>query len=312
VVADAIGTTTFPSIQIAVSKRVTRTEGPTLQFISHRGPDSPLPQEFNPAALFSRLFASFTPHDPTDPRDRLRVSVLDAVKEDTQRLQARLGASDRTRLDAHLTSIAEVRTRILALPPVLTSACVLPEAPTEANQDIAGIEQLQSVSAVMSDLLALSWACDLTRVASYQFSGSVGGTVYSAIGQTAGEHALTHDSARQGDVHNAVVFVMNRFAYLLEQLKATPEGSGNLLDNSTILFSTDVSEGLNHSVTDYPILVAGRAGGYLKYPGIHLRSTSNENTSDVLLTCMQSVGASVDSVGSGGGFSNSPCTGIMA
>jgi len=312
VVADAIGTTTFPSIQIAVSKRLTRGEGPTLQFLSHRGPDSPLPQEFNPAALFSRLFASFTPHDPTDPRDRLRVSVLDAVREDARRLQARLGAADRTRLDAHLTSIAEVRTRILALPPVLTSACVLPDAPDETNQDIAGIEQLQRVSEVMSDLLALSWACDLTRVASYQFSGSVGGTVYSAIGQTTNEHSLTHDSQRQGDIHNAVVFVMNRFAYLLEQLRATPDGSGNLLDNSAILFTSDVCEGLSHSITDYPILVAGRAGGYLKYPGIHLRSTNNDNTSDILLTCMQSVGANVDSVGSDGGFSNTPCTGIMA
>ncbi len=313
VAADAIGTTsTFPSIQIAVSKRLTRGEGPTLQFISHRGPDAPLPQEFNPAALFTRLFASFTPHDPTDPRDRLRASVLDAVKNDTRRLQTRLGASDRARLDAHLTSISEVRSRILALPPVLTSACVLPDAPTESNQDIGGIEQLESVSRVMSDLLVLAWACDLTRVASYQFSGSVGSTVYSAIGQTTGEHTLTHDATKQEDVHAAVVFVMNRFAYLLEKLKGSTEATGNLLDNSCILFSSDVCEGLVHSITDYPILLAGSAGGFLKYPGIHQRSTSSQNTSDVLLTCLRAVGANVDSVGGDAGLSNTPCTGIIA
>ena len=313
VAADAIGTTTtFPSIQVAVSKRLTRGEGPTLQFISHRGPDSPLPQEFNPAALFSRLFAAFSPHDPTDPRDQLRANVLDAVKEDTRRLQAKLGASDRARLDAHLESINEVRSRILALPPVLTSSCVLPDPPTEDNQDIGGIEQLESVSRVMSDLLALTWACDLTRVASYQFSGSVGSTVYSAIGQTDGEHSLTHDAQRQNDVHAAVVYVMNRFAYLLEKLKASQEGSGNLLDNSCILFSSDVCEGLVHSITDYPILVAGRAGGFFKYPGIHHRSMSSDNTSDVLLTCLHAVGANVDSVGSEGGLSTNLCTGIIA
>src|SRR5260370_37420682 len=79
-----------------------------------------------------------------------------------------------------------------------------------------------------------------------------------------------------------------------------------------MLFSRDVCEGLSHSITDYPILVAGRAGGYLKHPGIHLRSTSNDNSSDVLLTCMQSAGASVDSVGSGGGLSNTPCAGCIA
>ena len=313
VAADAIGTTTtFPSIQVAVSKRLTRGEGPTLQFISHRGPDSPLPQEFNPAALFSRLFATFTAQDPTDPRDRLRASVLDAVKEDTRRLQAKLGAPDRARLDAHLESINEVRSRILALPPALTSSCVLPDPPTEDNHDISGIEQLESVSRVMSDLLALAWACDLTRVASYQFSGSVGSTVYSAIGQTDGEHSLTHDAQRQNDVHAAVVYVMNRFAYLLEKLKASQEGSGNLLDNSCILFSSDVCEGLVHSITDYPILVAGRAGGFFKYPGIHHRSMTSDNTSDVLLTCLRAVGANVDSVGSEGGLSTNLCTGIIA
>jgi len=312
VAADAIGSTTFPSIQVAVSKRLTRGEGPTLQFISHRGPDAPLPQEFNPAALFNRLFATFSPHDPTDPRDRLRVSVLDAVREDVRRLQVRLGSSDRARLDAHLTGIAEVRSRILALPPQFTTSCVLPDPPTEDNRDINGIEQLESVSVVMSDLLALAWACDLTRVASYQFSGSVGSTVYSAIGQTDGEHTLTHDSQRQNDVHDAVVFVIERFAYLLEKLKASIEGTGNLLDNSCILFSSDVCEGLVHSITDYPMLVAGGAGGFLKYPGIHHRSTTQDNTSDVLLTCLRAVGAQADSVGSEGGFSNTPCAGIIA
>ncbi len=313
VAADAIGTTTtFASVQIAVSKRVTRNEGPTLQFISHRGPDAPLPQEFNPAALFNRLFASFEPRDPTDPRDRLRVSVLDAVREDARRLQARLGAADRARLDAHLTGIAEVRARILALPPEFTTACVLPDPPTEENRDIDGIEQLEAVATVMSDLLVLAWACDLTRVASYQFSGSVGSTIYSALGHTIGEHALTHESQRQTDVHNAVVFVMQRFAYFLEKLKASPEGSGNLLDNCCILFSSDVCEGLVHSIADYPILVAGRAGGFLRYPGIHHRSTTEQNTSDVLLTCLRAVGANAESFGGEGGLSDTPCTAIIA
>jgi hypothetical protein len=258
------------------------------------------------------LFATFTPPDPTDPRDRLRLSALDQVREDAGRLRARLGTIDRARLDAHLTSISELRTRIMALPPVITSACVPPDAVTEDNRDIDGIERLEAVSTVMSDLMVLAWACDLTRVISYQFSGSVGGTVYSALGQTAGEHALTHDAQQQGQVHSAVVFVHARLAYLLEKLKASPEATGNLLDNSCILFSTDVCEGLTHTITDYPILVAGKAGGYLKYPGVHHRSTTAENTSDVLLTCLQAVGANVASVGSEGGLSTTPCRGIMA
>ena len=116
----------------------------------------------------------------------------------------------------------------------------------------------------------------------------------------------------QGQVHDAVVFVHTRFAYFLEKLKASPEGTGNLLDNSCVLLCSDVCEGLVHSITDYPLLVAGKAGGYLKYPGIHHRSTTAENTSDVLLTCLRAVGANVASVGAEGGLSSNPCTGIMA
>jgi hypothetical protein len=73
-----------------------------------------------------------------------------------------------------------------------------------------------------------------------------------------------------------------------------------------------VSEGLTHSSRDYPILVAGRASGFLKHPGIHVRSSTGQNTSDVLLTCLQAVGTGVTSVGKESGISSTPCTAIHA
>ena len=119
VAVDAIaGTTTFKSLQLAVSKRWTTGEGPTLANMSHRGPDQPMPQESNPLRLFNTLFSGFTPRDPRDPRDAMRANVLDAVKDDAVTLQRKLGATDKQRLDAHLTAISELRTRVLALPPV--------------------------------------------------------------------------------------------------------------------------------------------------------------------------------------------------
>ncbi|MBN1209690.1 MAG: DUF1552 domain-containing protein [Myxococcaceae bacterium] len=304
--------TTFPSIELAISKSIVRGEGPTLQYISHKGPDRPMPQELNPAALFNRIFGSFTPSDTTDPRNQLRSSVLDAVRDDVRRLEGRLGSADRARLDAHLTGISELRQQILALPPEYTSTCTQPTPITQTNTNVNGKEPLEAVSKAMSDLVAMAWACDLTRVASYMFSGSVNGTVFHMLGQTQGNHDLTHDSGKQNQVHDSVVWVVKQFAYLLQRLKATPEANGNLLDNSCILFTSDVCEGLAHSITDYPILVAGRAGGYLKYPGIHVRSTTRENTSDVLLTCLRAVGANVASVGADQGLSNTECAAIKA
>lgn len=304
--------TTFPSIGIAVSKRVAVNEGPTLQYISHKGPDSPLPPEFNPAALYNRIFGSFSPGDTTDPRNSLRASVLDAVRDDARRLQGQLGSADRARLDAHLTSISEIRQQILALPPEYTSTCTRPTPVTQMNKDVSGKEPMEQVSKIMSDLLVMAWACDLTRVASYLFTGSVNYTVFHMLGQTQGNHDLTHDASKQSQVHASVVWVVKQFAYLLTRLKETPEGTGNLLDNSCLLFTSDVCEGLSHSITDYPLLVAGRAGGYLKYPGIHVRSTTGQNTSDVLLTCLKAVGTGVTSVGGAEGLSTTECAALKA
>lgn len=314
VAANLIGkSTTFRSLELGVSKRVVSGEGPTLQYISHKGPDQPMQAEYNPAALFTRLFGgvSSSPQPQVDPRAALRASVLDAVRDDAKQLQAKLGSADRARLDAHLTSISELRQQLLALPPEYTSACVKPRTVTQTNQDTNGKEPMEQVSKAMSDLLVMAWACDLTRVASYMFSGSVNDTVFHMLGQTRGNHDLTHDPAGQDQVHDSVVWVVKQFAYLLERLKATPEAGGNLLDNSCILFSTDVSEGLAHTVTDYPILVAGRAGGYLE-TGLHVRSTSRENTSNVLLTCLKAVGTGVTSVGGGSGYSTTECAAIKA
>lgn len=309
VIADAIaGPTPKKSLQLAVSKRYTTGEGPTLQYLSHRGPDQPLLQETNPAALFNTLFANFTPKDPTDPRDRMRANVLDAVKDDTNRLKAKLGTADKQRLDAHLTAISEVRAQVLALPPVVTSACTKPNAPTQTNQDQNGVEPYEAVNKVMSDLLALAFACDLTRVASYQFSGSVGGQCFKSLSPNDprdNEHALTHDAAAQQKVHDGIVFTMQNFAYTLNALKKTIEGTGNVLDNSCVLCTSDVSEGLDHSIDDYPILVAGKAGGALN-AGIHVRGPG-QNTTNVLLSCMKAVvGPSVTSAGAAEGISTLP------
>ena len=309
VAADLIGAARpIRSLQLAVSKRPEKEQGPTVQFVSHRGPDEPLAPEISPAAVFTRLFGSGS---STDPRTRARLGALDAVREDARRLQARLGAADRARLDAHLTAISEVRQEILASAPVGSGSCQMPPAVTDTNADLDGAERLGAVSRVMSDLWAIAWACDVTRVVSFQHHGATSNTVFAAAGHVTAEHLLTHDSASQDKVHQAVVLTMQSCAYLLEKLRATPEGTGNLLDRSCVLITSDVCEGLYHSGTDYPILVAGKAGGALKYPGVHVRSTSAENTSNVLLSCLQAVGTGLSSVGGGTSASSTPCAGIL-
>jgi hypothetical protein len=164
----------------------------------------------------------------------------------------------------------------------------------------------------MSDLLALAFSCDITRVASVQFTGSVGYTVFSDIGQNMGHHDMTHEAARNDQVDASTIYTMERLAYLLAALRNTPEGNGNLLDNSCVLVSSDCSSGLTHSTFDQPVIVAGAGGGALKYPGVHYRSPNGENTSDILLACLKSVCPEATEVGGGLGYSNTPASAIMA
>ncbi|MBL8969394.1 MAG: DUF1552 domain-containing protein [Myxococcales bacterium] len=307
VVADAIGGQTFlPSVQIAASKRVITSEGPTLQFLSHKSPDVSLPQIFSPLDLYTKLFDSFVPQD--DPTKPLRLNALDAVAEDVKRLKLRVGKADQIRLDAHLSSVEQIRKQIDALAP----ECMQPMQPVNKNEDFEGKEPLDEVNQIMCDLLVEAFRCDITRVASFQYTGSVGYTVFHMLGQTLGHHDLTHDTNYNDQVDAATAHTIEAFGYLLKRLKATPEGDGNLLDQSCLLLGSDASSGYTHDVFNQPCIVAGKGGGALKHPGINYASPSKENTSDILLACLQSVVPEATSVGSDIGLSTTPLSAIQA
>lgn len=307
VAAEGIAGETFlPSIQLAVSKRVIGSEGPTLQYMSHKGPDEPLPQIFDPLEAWDRLFGSFTvPDDPEKPK---RLSVLDAVAEDVKRLQGRVGANDRMRLEAHLSSVEQLQAQINAAPP----ACTLPSEPGQGNEDTDGNEPMEEVNTMMSDMLALAFSCDITRVASMQFTGSVGYPVFHMLGQSMGHHEMTHEAAQNDNVDAATIFTVAQFAYLLETLMNADEGGQNLLDNSCLILSSDAASGLTHAVFDQPCIVAGGGGGALVHPGIHYRSPTAENTSDILLACLQTVCPEATSAGGGIGESTTPLSALLA
>ena len=319
VAAGVIGTTTrFKSLEVGVSKKVVDGEGTTLHYLSHNGPDSFNPPEYNPVNVFNRLFGTdFVPPmggtPVVDVTKTLRKSVLDAVLADMNTLKGRVGATDKIRLDSHMNNVRSLENRLVSATPTLppgSTACVRPAQPTKPST--SGGEPIKATNKAMSDLIAMALACDQTRVFSVMFSGSVGYTVFSDIGITTGHHDLTHDEA--GDhpqVQASTVYTMEQFAVLLAALKAIPEGAGNLLDSCAILASSDTADGRDHSITNYPILIAGSAGGKLKYPSVHYKS-NGENTTMVLLSILRSVGLSLTEFGTGGGRVTTSCTAIEA
>ncbi len=312
-------TTKFRSLELGISNKVVAAEGTTLQYLSHSGPDSPNPPEYDAAKVFDRVFAGVattpgvTP-PVTDMTAALRKSVLDAVKMDITRLQARIGAGDKQRLDQHLTNIRSIEQRIgttTTMPP--PASCGTQVRP-KAVGDTRAAENITLRNQLMSDLLAVSLSCDLTRIFSVQFTGSVGYTVFSQADAaiTSGHHDLTHNEAGdQPQCQKTDLFTMQQLAYLLTKLKSTPDSDGKtLLDNVAILASSDVADGKAHSNTDYPIVVAGGGSGYLKNPGVHYKG-AKESTSNVLLTVMRAAGSKITSVGLDKGLSSTPCAAIQ-
>ncbi len=329
------GGTPYQSLQLAIAPKSSTNyksnEGPTTTYISHKGPSTMLTPIFSPAELYNKLFGSFTPPTsggggsttppPVDPRLALRQNVLDSVRESAKRLQGKVGAADRQRIDQHLTSISEVRARLQQeinagstggpAPMPAGSSCVKPAAVT-TNNPPGGSTPLVTTTTLMSDLLALAFACDLTRVASVQLNSSFSNTVFSEAGIGVDHHNGVSHTGSQALVTQAATFVMRLFNIMLTRLMNTSEGAGNLLDQACVLGVTELANGYNddHGVRNHSIIVAGRAGGALRYPGIHHRA-AGKNTSDVLLAAARAVGANVNSVGGGGGLSSTPCTEIM-
>lgn len=297
VIADQIGgTTRFRSLELGVEPRLG---------LSFNGPDNRNPPEASPTRAFERLFGAgfvLPGEDPVpDPRLALRRSVLDAVALQARRLESSLGTNDRRRLDQHLTGIRELETRIarLEMSPAQLDACARPSAPGGDYQPVDGRKPLADISDVMAELMALSLACDQTRVASLWFSYPVQNLLYPDA--SAGHHRLTHDEpGDQPQVHAIVRYIMARLNGLLSRLDSVDEGGTTLLDNSILLATSDVSFGRTHSLEDMPILLAGSGGGALRN-GFHYRSASRENTSRLLLTLCRAMGLRLEEFGEGTG-----------
>lgn len=305
VAAKAIGgLTSIPSVQMGVVTQVSQADyGTTMHNLSHKDYLQPLPPIKNPQTIFQSFVDLFTP--PSDPSKPVRIGVADAVLEDFKALKTKLGTADKVRMDAHMQGLAELEAKIKAVAPV----CALPGQPAEVSDVVDGITK---VNQAMSDLIAFAFACDVTRIASLLFVGGASEAGYSEVGLTS-QHSISHsfstnavsssqpytESGKVDQMHQGVVYTMEQLAYLAQRLKGSSDPmGGNLLDSSVIFVSSDCAEGFNHGLKDQPMLVIGKGGGRLKYPGIHYRANNWRNTSDVLLSVLQAVVPTATEVGS--------------
>jgi len=286
------GLAPYRSLEVGVTRYHGTDEGSTFQHLSHNGPNNPNPSAYDPVALYQRLFTS-----PTGPQlDLARRSVLDAVHGQAMDLARDLGTEDRQRLQQHMDSIRTLETRLASEP----GECVPIDEPS-AVADLAQGEDIVTKNALMTELLVLALACDLTRSFSVQFSTAGSGVVWWQVGATDGHHSLCHfEALPQSTVQGATVATMEQLGVFLRRLRSASEGDGNLLDRCSILCTTELTDGYTHSNSDFPILIAGKGNGRLR-GGVHYRG-SDDNTSDAVLTALHGAGVALGSWGVDAGY----------
>ena len=304
VLAEAIGKQTrFPSIELGVEPA--RQGGKCdsgyacaySNNISWRSETTPSGAEINPRLVFERLFASSSPKlakEGTGRRERQRKSILDFVLEDARTLSAKVGGSDKQKLDEYLTAVREIEERVEATQRSVASvqhagiieAYEVPEVIPESYEEHARL---------MLDMIALAFQTDSTRIATCMLANEGSGRAYRNLGITRGHHELSHhqnnpDNLRQ--IREINRFHIRQFAYLISKLKAMPEGEGTVLDHTMILYGAALADGNRHEHENLPLALAGRAGGSIM-TGRHLRFASETPMCNLLLTMVNKAGANV-------------------
>lgn len=281
VIAQRIGATRFQSLILAVTPlHGINGPGTAVRYLSHSGPYAYNAPTYEPVDLFNSLFGP-------SPPDPLRASVLDAVLEEANSLSSRLGARDQVRLSQHMDSIRDLELRVRTGAPVLS--CTLPAAPpTTASY--------RERARLFSELIAMAFTCDLTRVAAMEFSSPASHSGYpdifsSALLSTNGSPTSFHEYEHQWGYDSTVLtgleYFHDVFSDFLHEMDAVPEGGGTVLDHSLVLGTSEVAGGAAHTFDDFPLFLAGGANGRLG-PGAHHLMTG-ALSSRVLLTAVRAI-----------------------
>lgn len=318
IAARALGASTkLPSLELGtepVATGIDTNVNYTRLYASHiswKTPTVPLPCEINPRVAFDRLFRTRSATGEKQAADQQ--SVLDLVREDARRLQSKLGASDRQKLDQYLESIREVERRIeqeaatlgagenLA-PELLTHLDALDKRISKAMGKASREEELNSRprfdhgehSRIMLDLMVLAFWSDSTRVSSFMFGNDVTNRNFSFLdGVNGGHHSISHhqNNADQLDQYERInLWHTQQYAYMLDRMKQIQEGEGTLLDHSMVAFGSPIRDGNSHNPRNVPIVVAGNANGKLR-TGRHLEFDEGTPLCSLWLSMLEKAGA---------------------
>jgi hypothetical protein len=270
-----------------------------MNTISWRTPTTPMPMEINPRVVFDRMFGDGATPEQRLQRIESQRSILDAVNDQIRRLQGGLGSTDRNRVVEYMDTVREIERRIqISEKQNSNTSLDVPKTPAGIPDDY--IEHTK----LMFDLMALSFQADITRISTFMMAREVSYRTFPKLGISESFHPASHHQnlpARLEALTRINAHHVQLFSHVLERLKATPDGDGNLLDHSLLLYGSAMSNSNVHNHGPLPVLVAGGAAGRLK-GGRHIKYPENTPMSNLLMTILDKAGIPQESVGDSTGF----------
>jgi len=263
--------------------------------LSWRSARQPLPMEWNPRVVFERLFGDSGSTDRSAREARLRQhkSILDSVTDKLASLKKDLGPADQAKIDEYSEAVRDVERRIHM-------------AEQQSDLELPTVDQPQGAPpvfedhlALMLDLQLLAFQSDLTRVITFMIGKEQSARPYPQIGVPEAHHPLSHHN----DIPELIAHMskINRyhtelFSRYLAKLQATPDGDGSVLDHTTILYGSGISNSTRHSGDNLPLLVMGGGSATLK-GGRHLTYSGKPTMANLLVTLMDKMGVPVEKIG---------------
>ena len=262
-------------------------------------PDRPIPHEIQPRRVFERLFLK-GPAGETAAARQIRIqrrsSILDFVRDDATRMQKKLGQADRGRFDEFLSGIRDLERRIDRLEEL--------DALEKQEQGLAQFEDLSPANyqehlRLMNELMLLAFRLDLTRVITFMWSNEGSNRAHAHLDIREGHHILTHHKGNEEQIERVKKinqWQVSEFARVVERMKQIREGENSLLDSTTLVFGSAISDGNRHNHDDLPVIIAGQGNGLID-TGRILHTPNRTPMCNLFLSLAQAEGQQISQFG---------------
>ncbi len=264
-----------------------------MNTLSWRTHTTPMPMEIDPRKAFERMFGQGGTAAERALRTQQDRSILDEITAEAGVLKTKLGPRDQATLSDYLDSVREIERRIQRANFDSTSSIELPTEPVGIPYNFE--EHIN----IMYDMLVLAYQANITGVFTYMVAREESNKTYPQVGVHDGHHATSHHQNLPEKIEKLVKiqnYHAGLFARFLGKMKQTPDGDGNLLDHSVILFGSNMSNSNLHNHFPLPNVVAGGACGKLQ-GGRHLRYPDHTPMANLLLSLLDKGGIPMPSIG---------------